>query len=67
MSKSISKTLINAIEKSKETKYAIAINSGVDHAIIRRFISGERDIKLATAEKLASYLNLELSSSKSKK
>jgi transcriptional regulator with XRE-family HTH domain len=45
---------------SEKTRYAIAVGSGVDHAVLRRFMRGERDIKLTTAEHLAEYLNLEL-------
>ena len=39
---------------------AIAIGSGVDHAVLRRFMRKERDIKLSTAEHLAEFLGLEL-------
>ena len=38
----------------------MAIGSGVDHAVLRRFMRKERDIKLTTAEHLAEYLGLEL-------
>ena len=34
--------------------------SGVAHPVILRFMSGERDIRLETAEKLAATLGLEL-------
>lgn len=50
--------LIKAIEASTETRYAIAVGSGVDHAVLRRFMRRERDIKLQTADKLASYLGI---------
>jgi transcriptional regulator with XRE-family HTH domain len=63
---SISEELKSAIKASKETRYAIAVNSKVDHAVLRRFMSGERDIKLSTAERLAQYLGLELKKSSSK-
>jgi hypothetical protein len=57
---SISKALKDEIIRSKKTRYAIAVGAGVDHAVLRRFLSGERDIKLHTAERLAGYLGLEL-------
>lgn len=57
---SISNALKKAIKKSGKTKYAIAVGAKVDHAVLRRFLNGERDIKLATAEKLAAFLDLEL-------
>ena len=58
----ISERLKKAIESSKKTRYAIAVGSGVDHAVLRRFMRGERDIKLTTAENLAEFLELELTS-----
>lgn len=56
----LSESLRKAVMTSKKTRYAIAIGSGVDHAVLRRFMKGERDIKLTTAEHLADYLELEL-------
>ena len=57
---SLSETLRKAVLNSKKTRYAVAIGSGVDHAVLRRFMRKERDIKLTTAEHLAEYLGLEL-------
>lgn len=57
---SLSETLRKAVLTSKKTRYAIAIGSGVDHAVLRRFMRKERDIKLSTAEHLAEFLGLEL-------
>jgi len=60
----LSKTLLEHIQRvvdsKQETKYSIAVGSGIDHAVLRRFMRGERDIKLQTADKLAHYLSLEL-------
>jgi hypothetical protein len=56
----LSDRLRTAILTSKKTKYAIAIGAGVDHAVLRRFLKKERDIKLRTAEQLAEFLDLEL-------
>jgi hypothetical protein len=56
----ISEELRNAILKSKLSRYAIAVGSGIDHAVLRRFMNGERDIKLRTADQLANFLGLEL-------
>jgi transcriptional regulator with XRE-family HTH domain len=50
-----------AIRSSGKTVYRIAAESGVSHPVILRFLSGERDIRLATAEKLAAALGLTLS------
>jgi transcriptional regulator with XRE-family HTH domain len=63
----ISEKLRKAVISSKKTRYAIAVGAGVDHAVLRRFMRGERDIKLTTAEHLAEYLELELVSKKVKR
>jgi hypothetical protein len=60
----LSESLRKAVLASKKTRYAIAVGSGVDHAVLRRFMRGERDIKLTTAENLADFLELELSPKK---
>lgn len=49
-----------AVLSSKRSRYAIAIGAGIDHAVLRRFMNKERDIKLKTAEQLCEYLELEL-------
>jgi plasmid maintenance system antidote protein VapI len=48
------------IRRSGKTVYRLAKESGVAHPIIFRFLSGERDIRLETAEKLAAVLGLRL-------
>jgi hypothetical protein len=60
----LSEKLRKSILSSKKSRYAIAIGSGIDHAVLRRFLRGERDIKLRTAELLCDYLGLELTSKK---
>lgn len=52
--------LRTAIKQTGKSIYQIAKNSGVAHPVILRFLSGERDIRLETAEKLAQSLGLEL-------
>jgi transcriptional regulator with XRE-family HTH domain len=52
--------LKTAIRKSGKTVYRVAVESGVAHPVILRFLSGERDIRLETAEKLAAALGLAL-------
>lgn len=63
----LSERLRKAVISSKKTRYAIAVGAGIDHAVLRRFMRGERDIKLTTAEHLAEYLELELAPKKTKK
>lgn len=53
--------LIRATAKRDgRTVYAIARDSGVNSAVVGRFIKGERDVTLTTAEKLCRTLGLEL-------
>jgi plasmid maintenance system antidote protein VapI len=42
------------------THYAIGKLSGVDTAVIDRFVSGERDIRLETAGRIAEALGCKL-------
>ena len=56
----ISQALRAEIIRSKKTRYAIAVGAGIDHAVLRRFINGERDITPQTADKLSSFLGLGL-------
>ena len=44
--------------------YQVAQRSGVCHPTLSRFLSGERDIRLGTASKLAAFLGLELTPTK---
>lgn len=56
----IDEQLRAALAESKLTAYALAKESGVDAAVLSRFLSGERDITLGTAAKLAHVLGLSL-------
>ena len=49
----ISQTIRQAIESSGRTVHEIGQASGVNHAVILRFMSGERSLRLDTADKLA--------------
>jgi hypothetical protein len=57
---SLSDQLRKAVLNSGLTRYRVAVDAQVDHAVLRRFLSGERDIKLQTADRLAEYLGFEL-------
>lgn len=59
MPKDMAEQLRTAIRKRKETGLEIAIATGVPQASISDFLRG-KDIRLATATKLANYLGLEL-------
>ncbi len=63
MSKSkptLAETLRKAIEESGETVAALARGSGIPQPVLHRFVSGERDLTLRTADKLLDYFDLEL-------
>jgi transcriptional regulator with XRE-family HTH domain len=42
------------------TEYQVAKRAGISQIMISRFVSGERDIRLATADKLAHALGMKL-------
>jgi transcriptional regulator with XRE-family HTH domain len=58
--KTLADVLRAAIRERGKPVYRVAVESGVAHPVILRFMSGERDIRLETAEKLATALRLEL-------
>jgi DNA-binding phage protein len=57
---SLSETLKQAIHASGKSVYQIASDSGVSQIVVSRFLSGERDIRMATADKLVHALGLKL-------
>ena len=57
---SLSETLKRAILESELSVYQIAKKAHVSQIIISRFLSGERDIRVATADKIANALGLKL-------
>ena len=58
---------IRAAAKRYGTPYALARDSGVNSAVVGRFLKGERDVTLTTAEKLCNALGLELRPKRQKK
>lgn len=59
-SEMIDDQLRQAIKDSGLTAYRIAADAGIAIPVVARFISGERDLRLATAAKVARVLCLEL-------
>jgi transcriptional regulator with XRE-family HTH domain len=59
-SDSLSAALREAIRGSDKSVYQIAKEADVSQIVISRFLSGERDIRMATADKLAGALGLRL-------
>jgi plasmid maintenance system antidote protein VapI len=58
--KRLQDALKDGIRQTGKPLYRLAKESGVSQPIIYRFVTGERDIRLATAEKLAAALGLKL-------
>ena len=55
------------IEEAELTVYAIAKAADIAPGLISRFMSGERDMRLESAAKVAEVLGLELRSTKRRK
>jgi plasmid maintenance system antidote protein VapI len=58
----IAETLRTAIAESGETVAAVSRGTGIAQPVLHRFVHGERDLTLRTAEKLLQYFDLELRS-----
>ena len=56
----LSQALKDALRASDWSRYQIAQDAGVSQIVVSRFLSGERDIRMATADKLAEALGLKL-------
>ncbi len=56
----LSQALKDALKASDKSMYQIAQEAGVSQIVVSRFLVGERDIRVATADKLAEALDLKL-------
>jgi hypothetical protein len=54
----ISDALRAAIQTSEKSVYQICKEAGISQIVVSRFLSGERDIRLATADRLAKALGI---------
>ncbi len=52
--------ILNAIEASGETRYAIAKAPGTSQTSLSRFVNGERGLSAEALEKLADHFGLEV-------
>jgi hypothetical protein len=57
---SLSQTLREAIRGSGKSVYQIAKAANVSQIVVSRFLSGERDIRMETADRIAEALDLKL-------
>jgi hypothetical protein len=58
----LSQALKDALRASDKSIDQIAEDAGVSQIVVSRFLCGERDIRMATADKLAEALGLKLAS-----
>ncbi|MFO0815925.1 MAG: helix-turn-helix transcriptional regulator [Gemmatales bacterium] len=56
----LTKAIVAAVKASDQTPYAIAKGSGVARSQLSRLMSGERGLNSETIERLADYLQLEI-------
>jgi transcriptional regulator with XRE-family HTH domain len=63
----LSEQLRRAVKDSGHTRYAIWKATGVSQATLSKFLSGERGLSFEAMDKLAAFLNLEITKSKSSK
>src|SRR5437016_2666005 len=56
----LSEALRDALRSSDKSVDQIARDAGVSQVVVSRFLSGELDIRMATADKLAAALGLKL-------
>jgi ribosome-binding protein aMBF1 (putative translation factor) len=61
---SLTTQLRTAIKTSGASLYRIAKDSGLPYAVVHRFATGERQIKLDGADKLAAYFEMRLTTPK---
>jgi len=62
----LAKQLLDAIKNSGESIHAIANAADIQQASLQRFVSGERDIRLDTASRLADYFGMHLTRPRAK-
>ena len=56
----MSEALKNAVTATGESVTTVARGAGIPQPVLYRFMTGERDLRLQSAEKLAAFLGLEL-------
>lgn len=60
LDQTLPETLRQAIVSSELSQYRIAKESGVSAGVLSRFVNGERDLKLDTADKICKVLGFSL-------
>jgi plasmid maintenance system antidote protein VapI len=60
----LSDQLRQAIEDAEESRYRIAQDTGLDQAVLSKFVLGQRGVSLDTIDVLGEYLGLSISTDK---
>ena len=59
-SRSMPDIIRSAVRRDGRSVYRLALDSGVNQGVLGRFMRGERDMKLRTADKVCRALGLKL-------
>lgn len=63
----LSEQIRRAVDGCGMTRYAISKETGIDQATLCRFMSGERGLPMKTLDKLADFLDLNITAGKRKR
>ena len=58
--RTLADTIRDAIRRDGRTRYRLCLESGVNQAVLGRFVRGQRGLTLDTADRLCKVLGLEL-------
>ena len=63
----LSDQIRRAVDDCGRTRYRISNETGIDQSTLSRFMSGERGLPMNTLDKLADYLDLNITTGKGSK
>ena len=63
----LSDQIRRAVDDCGQTRYRISKETGIDQSTLSRFMSGERGLPMNTLDKLADYLDLNITVGKGRK
>ena len=63
----LSDQIRRAVDDCGQTRYRISKETGIDQSTLSRFMSGERGLPMRTLDKLADYLDLNITAGKGRK
>lgn len=65
-SKTLADTIRETIDRDGRSIYRLSLDTGVNQGVLGRFVRGERDLRLETADKVCKALGLELKTARRK-